>query len=127
MSGEYSSWGLDWTFVADQDLPTYRFVTAASTVDYVKLAAGASNPIPFGVSQHDQRRGQAITVRIHGITLVEANAASPIPFGGYLTSNAVGQAVKATGPAAAAIALEPLSSGSGIYIKALLLPGGSVY
>lgn len=125
MSGEYSAFGLDWTFVADADLSgdQFRFVAAASTAGNVKRATSASVPIPIGVLQNKPKAGESAAVRISGVTLVKANAATAINHGDYLTAGADGQAVKASGSAAAAIALESLSSGSGVVIKALLLPG----
>lgn len=127
MSGEYAGMGFDWTFIADADLSDriYRFVAAASTAGRVKLATGASNPLPLGVLQNNPKAGEPAAVRLGGVTLVEANAATSISFGDHLTANSVGQAVKASGSPAAAIALEGLSSGSGILIKALLTPAGT--
>lgn len=124
----YHASGVDiGTLKADVDMDDYqyRFVTAASTAGYFKLATGASNPAPLGVLQNDPDQGEPGLIRAVGVTKVVANAVSAIAFGDFLTSNASGQAipVNASGPAHA-IALEALASGSAIITALVMAPLG---
>ena len=129
----YSGFAWDATFRADVDLSAkqWYFVTTASTAGYVKTATGASGPVPLGVQQNDPKiAGDGVTVRLLGTTKVYADAASAIAYGDFITSGSNGlavlQAPSASAPSVtkpiAGIAMEALSSGSGVLIEVLLLP-----
>lgn len=126
----YSGWSFDLSGLkADTDLDSYQYwlVTTASTAGNVKLATGASGPVPLGVLQNDPKSGEEAAVRVLGTTRVWANAGTAIRYGDWLTTNASGHAVVNTTACTHAfgIALESLSSGCG-YIEALLIPGAQI-
>jgi len=128
MMADYN-WGFDYPMTASGDANAlqYHFVQVASggAGDTFEKSSGASNPAPTGVLQDDPESGNVGAVRILGVTKLIVNADSAINAGDYLTSSSTGQAVVSTGSSVAALALESVSSGSGVYIKALLLPYGS--
>ena len=124
----YSGWGLGLSFYADQDFSScgqYRFVVPASTADYVKLAATANASV-LGVIQNNPKSGEVATVRVLGTTQLRIDAASAASFGGYLKAGSDGQGVGYESVTASvqaiAMALEAMTSGSGVNIEALLLP-----
>ena len=59
-------------FWADEALSSYKYyvAAAASTLDYVKRAGGASNPYPMGIIQDDNAAsiGQEVAVKMFGYT-----------------------------------------------------------
>lgn len=120
------NFGVDYPFKAAVDLSNYqyRFVSAGSVSGEVTLAAlGAS---VLGVLQNDPVAGEEATVRWFGSTKVMANAGSAITYGGLLKSGSDGMAWGYASPTAsvyaAGVAMEALSSGSGVIIEAFLLP-----
>lgn len=120
--------GLDFPFSASGDLDAvqYRFVMQATTAGRVLRATGASNPAPLGVLQNDPKSGDTATVRIWGISFLDVNADTAISYGDYLTSSSVGHGVINTnGSSVAAVALQAVTSGSGVRIPVLLLPFAS--
>jgi len=122
-----SGWAWDLTFSASGDLSAkqYYFVAPASTAKRVQVATGASGPAPIGVLQDDPVSGAECAVRIAGTTKLSVNATTAIGYGDFLTSASDGQGVVTTGSAFHAMALEALSSGSGVIIEAMLLPHGA--
>ena len=68
------------SFVADVDLSAtcalYRFVTVASTYDSVKLATGASNPLPWGVLQNSPSQNSGAEVVLFGPTVLTGRAST---------------------------------------------------
>lgn len=84
------------TFVADEDLTSaqYRFVTVASTPGYIKLATGASNPMPIGVLQNSPSLGQEASVMVIGFTKLVARDSSTcnVRYGKFITASAGGAA-----------------------------------
>lgn len=126
----YSGWGFDLGgFKADVDLDNYQYwlVTTASTADNIKLATGASNPIPLGVLQNDPAAGDSAAVRVLGTSKVWANGGTAIAYGDWLTTNASGHAIVDTTACTHAfgMALEALASGCN-FIEALLIPAAHV-
>lgn len=123
------NWGFDYPMTASGDAGSlqYHFVQVASggAGNTFEISSGASKPAPLGVLQDDPESGQVGAVRILGVTKLIVNADTAITAGDYLTSSSTGQAVVNAGSSVAALALETVSSGSGIYIRALLLPYGS--
>lgn len=132
------NWGVDLPFLSNGDFTTngspaqYRFVRLASTAGQVARATGGSNPAPIGVAQENPfASGLEVPVRVMGVTQIYANAdsGSPIAYGSFLTSASDGQAMPqgstSTSAMFSAIALEALSSGSGVLISALLVPYGA--
>ena len=123
------NWGFDYPLSAcgDANSLQYHFVQVASggAGNTFEKSSGASNPAPFGVLQDDPESGQVGAVRVLGVTKLIVNADSAITAGDYLTSSSTGQAVVSTGSSVAALALESVASGSGVYIRALLLPYAS--
>ncbi len=140
----------DAPFIAGEDLSAshnqYRFVYltcggtagASGSPDKVKLATGASLPIPIGVLQNSPCENEEAQVRLIGCTrlrcstAVDANnntSGSPIYQGNFLISGSSGMGIKSqwiSGCYAAspilARALEDVLTASAI-INALLLPG----
>lgn len=123
----YSGFSFDLPMSACGDMASnqYKFVRQAGTNKWFQLANGASSPAPLGVLQDDPESGNVGTVRILGTTKVMADGDTAIVYGDYLTSGSTGMAVYSAGSNVAAIALEALASGSGVYIEALLLPFAS--
>ena len=72
MAHTYNDGILPIGFWADQALSSYQYycVAAASTEEYVKLAGGASNPYPMGITQDNNAAsiGQAVAVKVLGYT-----------------------------------------------------------
>ena len=124
--GVGGGWVWDETFEADSDLSAYQYhaVMTGSAAKLVKLATGGSGPVPLGILQNDPDVGEEATVRIMGITKAWASVGTAITYGDFLTSASHGHLVLVTASVNYAIALEALSSGSGI-IEALWL--GSMY
>ncbi len=126
MAKTFSDGYLPVSFWADADLSAkqYYCVTAASTVDYVKTAAGGSNPYPLGVLQDDagDTVGDAVSVKTFGFTKAVVAAcdiagnACAIKFStvlrcgssGYLYATGGGDAI------AHAQSMDTLTTGSGI-------------
>lgn len=122
------NYGIDLPFSASGDLTNkqYYFVIPSGAAKRVQVATGASNPAPLGVLQNDPRTGEEATVRVWGVSKVVADADTAIAYGDFLTSGSTGMAVVNTnGSSVAAVALQALSSGTGVYIEALLLPFAS--
>ncbi len=122
------NYGIDLPFSASGDLTAkqYYFVTHASAAKRVQASTGASNPAPIGVLQNDPRTGEEATVRVWGVSKVVADADTAIGYGDYLTSGSTGMAVINTnGSSVAAMSLQDLTSGTGVYIEVLLLPFAS--
>ena len=123
------NWGFDYPMTASGDMNShqYKFVQVASggAGNSFELSSGASNPAPTGVLQDDPESGQVGAVRILGVTKLMVNADSAITAGDYLTSSSTGQGVVNAGSSVAAVALESVASGSGVIIRALLLPYAS--
>lgn len=120
--------GLDFPFSASGDLDAvqYRFVMTACTPGMVLRATGASNPAPLGILQNDPRSGDVANVRIWGVSFLDVDAGTAIQYGDYLTSSSVGLGVINTnGSSVAAVALNAVTSGSGVRIPVLLLPYAS--
>lgn len=123
----YSGFGFDYTFVADIDLSAsqYRFVVPASTVGNIKgsVTSGAS---VFGVLQNDPKAGEVATVRVLGTTLLYVDSASPASYGKFLKTGSNGQGLGYQSLTAstfgAAIALDNVTSGSGILVEAMIMP-----
>ena len=120
------NFGVDYPFKAAIDLSSYqyRFVSAGSVAGEVTLSAlGAST---LGVLQNDPVAGEEATVRWFGSTKVMANAGSAIVNGGLVKSGSDGMAWGYASPTAsvyaAGVAMEALSSGSGVMIEIFLLP-----
>jgi len=86
----------DVSFQADVDLTLaqYYFVAAASTAGNVKVATGASNPVPIGVLQNAPSAGQEAQVRVIGMSKVFAvtDGTCALAWSRFLTVNASGQA-----------------------------------
>lgn len=127
----YGANGIDMTFSASGDLNTaqFRFVTWGGSDKYVIQATGASNPYPIGVLQNDPKDGEAARVRIFGPTQVYVDAAaSAITYGAHLSCGSTGLAVPGTEPPSGSgalsvgIAMQSVSSGSGILAEVLLIP-----
>ncbi len=123
------NFGIDLPFSASGDLSTalYKFVKPATTAERVLLANGGSNPAPLGVLQNNPRSGEEAAVRVFGVTQVYGSSAcGNIGYGDWLTSGSDGQAVLAgaagAGSAIHAMALDSVSSASGILIKAYIFP-----
>lgn len=125
----------DFPFTAGGDLSStgsdtqYRFVRIGSLAPEVLRATGASNPFAIGILQSNPNAsGLEAPVRLLGTSQVYADATCPIGYGSFLKSGSDGQAVLQGGTsssdAAQAIALEALSSGCGVLIECLLIPGG---
>ena len=122
-----SGWGWDvgiWSASGDLSNRQYRFVQFSTNQGYVGLATGGSGPIPVGILQNDPKDGEPAQVRVFGISQVYADATSPIAVRDFVTAGSDGQAILATGSPAAGMALEALSSGSGVLISVMLLPAG---
>jgi len=72
MAHTYNDGILPIGFWADQALSSYQYycVAAASTEEYVKLAGGATNPYPMGITQDNNAAsiGQAVAVKVLGYT-----------------------------------------------------------
>lgn len=118
----YGDLGQCLSFRADVDMNNYqyKFVCAASTAGYVKLATGASNPFPIGVIQNDPRPGEEAVVMITGVSKVAASA--PVAYGSWIScGSASARGEYAGGSSIQGMALEALASGSG-YIRVLLMP-----
>lgn len=85
----------DIPFIADTDLTQqqYRWVTAASTAGYVKLATGASNPAPIGILQNSPSAGQEARVRVVGFSKTYAvnGSGSALGYGRFVTVNSSGE------------------------------------
>lgn len=85
------------SFFADVDLSAtcalYRFVTVASTADYVKLATGASNPTPLGLLQNSPSQNEAANVVLFGSAIGTGRATScNLTFGKFIVSGSDGVA-----------------------------------
>jgi hypothetical protein len=124
------NYGIYYPFSASGDLSAaqYRFVTQAGTAKRVIRSTGACNPAPMGILQNDPRSGEEATVCVWGVSkvLADAETGTAIAYGDFLTSGSTGMAVANTnGSSVAAVALEALASGSGIYIECLVLPYAS--
>lgn len=124
------NWGFDYPMTAcgNQDSNQYKFVTTASGGDdkVFELASGASAPAPIGILQDDPESGNAGQVRLLGISKVVADAeGTAIGYGDFLTAGSTGMAVHSAGSSVAAVALEALASGSGVYIECFVLPYAS--
>src|SRR3990172_3149123 len=85
----------DVSFQADVDLTLvqYYFFAAASTAGNVKVATGASNPVPIGVLQNAPSAGQEAQVRVFGMSKVFAvtdgvAAAQEVTLGRWLDTSA---------------------------------------
>lgn len=119
-----SGFAFDLPLSASGDLSSkqYYFVTHAVTEGYVVTSTGASGPAPLGVLQNDPAAGEEAAVRILGTTQVMADAGTAIGYGDWVTSGSSGLAVVTTGSAVHGMALEALTSGSGVLIEVLLLP-----
>jgi len=128
--GKYSGWGFDESFLADADLSAkqYRFVIPASTVGYVDVVSTAGASV-LGVLQNDPRAGEEATVRILGTTILLVDSASAASYGKYLKAGSTGQGLGyqslTASVYAVAMALNTVTSGSGVEIEVLLLPGGA--
>lgn len=127
----YSGWGYDDSFYADVDFSScgqYRFVAPASTAGYVKLHATAGGSV-LGVLQNNPKAGEVATVRILGSTKLEMDAASAASYGGWIKAGSDGQGLGyqsiTASVVALGVALEAVTSGSGIRAEILLTgPGG---
>ncbi len=132
---KYSAPAIDLSFLADADFNSSspglgRFVVAASTAGYVKLASTLAGSV-MGVLQNNPKAGREATVRVFGGTKVLACAegsSSPITYGGFIKCASNGQALGADKLSACSfvvgVALEALASSSGVYIEAFLFPPG---
>jgi hypothetical protein len=120
----YTGAGIDLPFTASGDLSSKQFywVEPSATEKNVSLATGASGPAPLGILQNDPTSGLEASVRIFGSSIAMADAGTSIGYGDFVTSGSDGQTVVTTGSALHGIALEALSSGSGIKIEVLVLP-----
>lgn len=122
---------VDLSLIANADLSAkqYHFVTAGSVAGEVKACSTAAGSV-LGVLQNDPKQGEEATVRIMGPTLLTIDTdagASAVTYGGFLTCASQGMArgnnpVYATCCFVPAIALEAVSTGSGVVISAILLP-----
>jgi len=78
MAHTYNDGILPIGFWADTALSSYKYyvAAAASTVDYVKLAGGASNPMPMGIIQDDNAAsiGQEVAVKVFGYSKAVVDA-----------------------------------------------------
>jgi len=121
-----SGFAFDYTVSACGDLSSYqyRFVAPAATAKRVQLGSGASAPAPLGVLQDDPVSGEDGTVRVLGTTKLYVDAGTAIAYGDWLTAGSDGQGVVSTGSVFAAMAMEAVSSGSGVLIEAMLFPFG---
>jgi len=123
MTTNYSGDGITLPFVAATDMNNYqyRFVKAHTTKGQFAVAAGSGTQV-LGVLQDDPAAGDAGAIRNSGTTMVYADASgSAIAINDYVTSGSDGQAVKiATKSGSFGIALDAVSSGSGVLIEVLL-------
>ncbi len=90
----------DAPFLADTDLTAkqYFLVSAASTVGYVGLATGASNPAVLGILQNSPSAGQEARVRLFGPSKVIASpGACQLATGRYVTTASHAMAIGASG------------------------------
>jgi hypothetical protein len=90
------NWGVDKTYRADTDMNTdnsiYKFIVAASTEGYVKLAA-ANGVQVLGVLQNNPRAGEEATVRVMGFSKCKTDTAwSAIVCGSPLSCGSGGMA-----------------------------------
>lgn len=128
----YSGFAFDYPMSACGDLSgsgagggQYLFVMQSSTAKRVMKATGGSNPAPIGVLQNSPRSGEEATVRVLGSTQVYADGDTAIGYGDYVSSGSGGMAVVNAGSSVAGIAMEALTSGTGVLIEVLLVPYGS--
>ncbi len=122
----YSGHGHDLTFTSDANLSStglYRFVVAASTTGYAKLAATAGGSV-LGICQNNPAAGQPMVVRVAGTSKLEIDSASPASYGKYLKTGSDGQGLGYESITASvygnAVALDAVTSGSGIRVEVLL-------
>ena len=125
------NWGFDYPFTAGADLSAaqYRFARLGTTAKQVLQANGASNPGVVGIIQSNPNAsGQEAPVRVHGTSQLYVDAENPIGYGSNLKSGSTGlgllQSDTSSSAVTHAIALEPVSSGSGILIEVLLVSQG---
>ena len=111
------------TASGDMNSYQYYFVTTASADSRFQVSTGASNPAPLGVLQDDPQSLQPGNVCVFGVTRVVADADTAIGYGDFITSGSNGMAVINTnGSSVAGIALETLTSGTGVTITAFISP-----
>lgn len=74
----------------------YRFVVPGSVVGEVKLATGASNPMPIGVLQNAPTVCQVAQVAVYGLATVAGQPSGCILINGtFITSSSIGTACAA--------------------------------
>lgn len=123
--------GIDQTFIASVDMSAYqyRLVKAGSVQGEITLATLGA--LCLGVLQNDPRATEEATVRVLGSTKVYANSGTALTYGGLIKSGSDGMAwgygTMTASTYSAGIALEALSSGSGVYVEMLLIPTGAFY
>ena len=126
----YSGDGIDLPLEADIDLSAsqYRFVTAASNGKVT--GATTSGGSVLGILQNDPKAGEEAHVRVGGTSKLLCDSASAPSAGKFLKSGSDGQGLgyesltaSVFGPA---IALESLTSGSGVKLEVFLLGGPGV-
>lgn len=84
---------VDEIFLADASLANYQYclVAPASTVGYVKLSTGTSNPAPLGILQNAPGACEIARVRMFGFSQVATcvnSAACDSNYGRFLTASA---------------------------------------
>lgn len=131
MAGD--NWGLDFTYTAGQDFSgasgQYRLVKAGSVEGEVLMSVGAAGSV-IGVIQNNPATGAEAVVRVFGVTKVYANAedgGSALALLGHIKSGSDGMAVgslnfAASGWNSCGLAMQALSTGSGILIDAFIYP-----
>ena len=124
------NWGVDRTFIAAQDMDShqYRFVVTGSIAGECDKAATAGGSV-LGVLQNDPRKGEEAAVRIFGFSKVIANSlttGSTVAFGQSVKSGSDGMAWGSNTPVASALsagmAMEALTTGSGVAIEIFVMP-----
>lgn len=130
MSGYRQGW--DFPFKAGENFSTcgqYRWVTAGSVEDEVKLSTTAAGSV-IGILQNNPQTGEEATVRMLGFSRAYANAedgGSPLTAGGHIKSGSDGMILgsidfAASGYNSAGIALDAVSTGSAILVEVFVYP-----
>lgn len=115
--------GFSFTLVAaaDQSASQFRFIDVDTNGKGVTPSAAGQRVV--GVRNNKPKSGEAATVIVSGVSIVEAGA--PVTVGADVMTDTSGRAIVAatTGSAIAGIALEA-ASGAGQFIAVLLSPAG---
>jgi hypothetical protein len=122
---------VDRTFIAAQDMDThqYRFVIGGSIAGECDKAATAGGSV-LGVLQNDPRKGEEAQVRVFGFSKVIANSlttgSTVAAQFQYVKSGSDGMAWGFNTPVASALAvgmaMEALTTGSGVAIEIFVAP-----